>query len=161
MGTESKYQAFILDGLALICLTVSTLWEDDDSEEEEEYFEEDYEESFIDDDERVAGGPGSDVDVAPLPLFDREEGDDDVTEVDPPPVVRQRSRQATIIISSDEEDGDDYVDADAHGGYGRSWDEEDEGDYHDACSGSEGHVEHEYWSDGDPNDDDLGFYGYL
>ena len=159
----------ILDNLALIRLIFSALWGDDDSEEEEEYFEEDYEESFIDDDERVGDGQGSDMDVAPLPLplplfAGIEEGDenDEVTEVDPPPVARQRNRQAPIVISSDEEGEEDYADADVQGDYGRSW-EEEEGDYHDARSGSEGHVEHEYWSDDDPYDDDhnCGFYGYL
>jgi len=139
------------------------LWADDESEDE--YFEEDYEESFIDDDEGAGGGPGSDMDVALLLPLVRDD-DDDVTEVDPPPVARQRNRQAPIIISSDEEDDGHYADADAHGGYGRSWDDEgdEDVDFHDARSGSEGHVENHYWS-GDElsyNDDhEEGFYGYI
>lgn len=164
MGTESKYQTIILDVPALTRLITSALWGDDDSEEEGSHFEEDYEESFIDDGERVGDGPGSDMDVAPLPLFERDEddGDDEVTEVEPPPVAYQRSRQAPIVISSDEEDEEEYADADGHRGDGRIWDE-DEGDYHDAHSGSDDHVEHAYWSDDDPHDDDhsCGFYGYL
>jgi hypothetical protein len=151
----------------LIRFISSALWAEDESEDE--YFEEDYEESFIDDAEEAGGGPGSDMNVAPLLPFvrdDDEDDDDDVTEVDPPPVARQRNRQAPIVISSDEEDEDDYADADARGGYGRSWDDEgdEEVDFHDARSGSEGHVENHYWS-GDElshNDEhDDSFYGYI
>jgi hypothetical protein len=156
---------FIFDAQVLIRSTVSALWGDDDSEEEGELFEEDYEESFIDDDGEAVDGPGSGMDVVPLPLSERDGEEDDneeVTEISSPAVARQRNRQAPIVISSDEEEEDEYADADAHGDYGRSWDEE-EGDFHDARSGSEGRVEHEYWSDDDPYDDDhrYGFYGYL
>lgn len=165
-GTESKYRPFISDASAPIYLVASALWGDDDSEEEE-YFEEDYEGSFIDDAEEVVHGPGSDIDVVPLavPLFemdDENEEDEEVTEVEPLPVVRQRPRQAPIVISSDEEG--DYADADAYGDFIRSRDEDDEdNDFHDAHSDSDGHVEGVYWSDGDgdPDDGDRGFYGYL
>jgi hypothetical protein len=59
----------------LIHLIRSALWGDDDSEEEE--FEEEYEGSFIDDVEGVGNGPDSDLDVAPVPLFDMEDEDDE------------------------------------------------------------------------------------
>ena len=150
------------DASGLIHLTLSMVT---DSDEEDEYFEEDYEDSFIDDDGEVGDrpSPGSDLDVAPLPFFvgdDEDDGDEEVAEVDSS-LVGARNRQAPIVISSDEE-GDDYADADVHVDYGRSWDGEDEGDYHDARSGSEDHVEPEFWSDDDPCDNpSCDFYGYL
>ena len=103
------------DAQTLIHSIVSGLWGYDDSEEEEILFEEDYEESFIDDDIEVGDGPGSDVDVAPLPLFERDEEDEEeVTEIDSPLVAQQRNRQAPIVISSDEEDDGEFADAEAH-----------------------------------------------